>query len=389
MKKRISILGSTGSIGKQALDVIGELEYSVSALAARRNTQLLEEQARAFRPELVCIYEKKLYKEMKDRLSDTHIEVTCGMEGLCRAATVKEADIILNAVVGMIGLIPTLSAIEANKTIALANKETLVAGGKLVMEKAKEKGVFILPVDSEHSAIFQSLQGSDPKEISQIILTASGGPFYGMKEEELKKVTLQDALHHPNWTMGKKITIDSATLMNKGLELIEAAWLFGVSAEQIQILIHRQSILHSAVAFCDGAVIGQMGVPSMKLPIQYALTFPHRLPLNLPALSLADYGALTFDTPDEDTFVCLKVCKESFARGGLYPAAVNAANEEAVQSFLDGDISFYQIGKLVEDAFNNISLDQTAYSLETILSSAEQAKNYVRHKIERERETVC
>lgn len=379
MKKTISVLGSTGSIGTQALDVIKSLGYSVSALAAGRNIQLLEKQARIFKPKMVCIFDKSLYSELKSRLKDTGIEVSCEMEGLCKAATYPGADITLNSVVGMIGLLPTLEAINAGKNVALANKETLVTGGKLVMESARKKGVHILPVDSEHSAIFQSLQGSNKNELNRILLTASGGPFYGYKKEDLHKVTLNDALKHPNWTMGKKITIDSATLMNKGLELIEAAWLFDLPPEKIDILVHRQSVLHSAVEFCDGAVIGQMGTPDMKLPIQYALTFPERKPLEVPRLSLLSYQNLTFDPPDEETFVCLKSCKESIRRGGLTPTIVNAANEEAVDAFLKGKIPFWKIGALVEDSLN-LSTSETEVTLNNILSVANKARDFVREQ---------
>lgn len=379
MKKTISVLGSTGSIGTQALDVIKSLGYSVSALAAGRNIQLLEKQARIFKPKMVCIFDKSLYSELKSRLKDTGIEISCEMEGLCKAASFPGADITLNSVVGMIGLLPTLEAINAGKNVALANKETLVTGGKLVMESAKKKGVCILPVDSEHSAIFQSLQGSNKNELNRILLTASGGPFYGYKKEDLRKVTLNDALKHPNWTMGKKITIDSATLMNKGLELIEAAWLFDLPPEKIDILVHRQSVLHSAVEFCDGAVIGQMGTPDMKLPIQYALTFPERKPLEVPRLSLLSYQNLTFEPPDEDTFVCLKSCKESIRRGGLTPTIVNAANEEAVDAFLKGKIPFWKIGALVEDSLN-LSISETEVTLNNILSAANTARDFVREQ---------
>lgn len=379
MKKTISVLGSTGSIGTQALDVIKSLGYSVSALAAGRNIQLLEKQARIFKPKMVCIFDKSLYSELKSRLKDTGIEVSCEMEGLCKAASFPGADITLNSVVGMIGLLPTLEAINAGKNVALANKETLVTGGKLVMESAKKKGVCILPVDSEHSAIFQSLQGSNKNELNRILLTASGGPFYGYKKEDLRKVTLNDALKHPNWTMGKKITIDSATLMNKGLELIEAAWLFDLPPQKIDILVHRQSVLHSAAEFCDGAVIGQMGTPDMKLPIQYALTFPERKPLEVPRLSLLSYQNLTFDPPDEETFVCLKSCKESIRRGGLTPTIVNAANEEAVDAFLKGKIPFWKIGALVEDSLN-LSTSETEVTLNNILSVANKARDFVREQ---------
>lgn len=378
--KRISILGSTGSIGTQALDVARVSGFSVAGLAANRSISALERQAREFRPSTVCIYDDKLYKELKESLSDTGTRVVAGMEGLCEVAALSEADITLNAVVGMIGLRPTLAAIRAGKDIALANKETLVTGGELVMREAEERGVKLLPVDSEHSAIFQALQGNSPKRVRSIILTASGGPFYGWTREALAKVTPEEALRHPNWDMGAKITIDSATLMNKGLELIEAVRLFGVAPEEIQIVVHRESILHSAVEYDDGAVIAQLGVPDMRLPIQYALTWPERYPCPVKRLRLTDYGKLTFQEADEETFVCLKACKEAIRRGGLYPTAVNGANEQAVALFLEKKISFTEIGTLVSEALHT-ELPAGAVTEDAIFAADRQAREEVLKKI--------
>ena len=305
------------------------------------------------------------------------IELLCGMEGHCRLAALPECDIVLNAVVGMVGLQPTLAAIQAGKPLALANKEALVTGGRLVMDAAREKGVPVLPVDSEHSAIFQSMQGNTVSQVKRILLTASGGPFYGKSRQELENVTVEQALRHPNWSMGAKITIDSATLMNKGLELMEACWLFDRRPEEIEILVHRESVIHSLVEYVDHAIIAQLGVPSMKIPIQYALTYPDRYPCPVERLSLADCGGLTFGRPDEDTFQCLRACKEAMSRGGLFPALVNGANEEAVSLFLEGRIPFLKIGELVSSA---LTLDggKTDFTLEDVLSADQSARAFVR-----------
>ncbi|HIS76193.1 MAG TPA: 1-deoxy-D-xylulose-5-phosphate reductoisomerase [Candidatus Merdivicinus excrementipullorum] len=343
----ITILGSTGSIGTQALEVCENNRILVKGLAAFSNEVLLEEQARRFHPEQVCIYSEKHYSSMKKRLADTDVRVVSGMEGLCETAALSGTGTCLNSVVGMVGLQPTLAAIEAGKTIALANKETLVTGGELVMQSAKEKGVRILPVDSEHSAIFQCLQGYSGRELNKILLTASGGPFFGKTREELARVTVEQALRHPNWSMGAKITIDSATLMNKGFECIEAVWLFEVKSSQIQVLVHRESVIHSMVEFCDHAVLAQLGAPDMKIPIQYALTYPERLPCAVKPLDLLEYGSLTFAKPDLDTFPCLGAALKAIEMGGLYPTLVNSANEELVRLFLDGKIPFLQIGDTV------------------------------------------
>lgn len=379
--KNISILGSTGSIGTQALTLVRRHPdaFRAVALAANTNIDLLEAQAREYQPKLVCIYDNKRYPELKQRLADTSVEVTAGMEGLCRAASLDGADALLNAVVGMIGLQPTLAAIEAGKEIALANKETLVTGGALVMQAAREKNVPIYPVDSEHSAIFQSMQGGNPSQVRKILLTASGGPFYGRTRQQLEGVTVEQALAHPNWSMGKKITIDSATLMNKGLELIEAVWLFDKSPDDIEIVVHRESVIHSAVEYADGAVIAQLGVPDMKLPIQYALTYPDRMDCGAKPLSLFDYGSLTFARPDEETFACLAACREAIRRGGLYPTLANGANEQAVSLFLERKIRFLQIGELVTEALS-LRVPQNGLTLEGILEADRAAREFVRSR---------
>ncbi|MBQ9937211.1 MAG: 1-deoxy-D-xylulose-5-phosphate reductoisomerase [Oscillospiraceae bacterium] len=375
--KNISILGSTGSIGTQALEVCEKIGAKVYAITANNNLDLLEEQARKFKVELVSITNKELYTDLKTRLADTNIKVCCGEEGLLEAATYDKSDTVLNSVVGIAGLIPTMEAINAGKDIALANKETLVTGGKLVIEAAKKKGVKILPVDSEHSAIFQCMQGCSEKEIKKIILTASGGPFFGFTYEQLKNVTKAQALKHPNWSMGAKITIDSATLMNKGLELIEAAWLFNKKAEDIEIVVHRESVIHSLIELCDNAVLAQLGTPDMKIPIQYALTYPDRLECDTKCLSLTDYTNLTFYKPDYQTFKALAACKKAIELGGLYPCAVNCANEQAVKMFLDDKISFLRIGELVEEALHFKDYSGN-YTLNDIMNTNLEIREYVK-----------
>ncbi len=374
-KKSVALLGSTGSIGTQSLEVIRDRDFTVAALAANTNVSLLEKQARAFSPKLVCIYDETRYSALKLSLADTNVRVVCGMEGLLQAAAEPSADITLNAVVGMIGLRPTLAAIAAGKDIALANKETLVTGGALVMNAVREKGVRLLPVDSEHSAIFQCLQGNDKRQVRRIILTASGGPFFGMTRRQLADKVAADALRHPNWNMGAKITIDSATLMNKGLEFIEAAWLFDKKPDEIQIVVQRESVIHSAVEYVDHAVIAQLGVPDMKVPIQYALTYPDRFPCSCKELSLFDYPELHFARADEETFTCLKAAKLAFARGGLAATAVNGANEAAVALFLQGKIRFLQIGELVMKALDAVREEDV--SLEAILAADRAARELV------------
>ncbi len=375
MEKSIIILGSTGSIGTQALDVAKAHGYRVKGLAAGRNIKLLEKQAREFSPETVAVSSESAAAELKILLADTDIKVLSGESGVQELASYK-CDTLLNAIVGIAGLKPTLSAINAGNEIALSNKETLVAAGDIVMKAAKEKGVRILPVDSEHSAIFQCLQGVPNGSLSKILLTASGGPFFSKTIDELKSVTPKMALNHPNWDMGAKITIDSATMMNKGLEVIEAMHLFEVEAKDIEILIHRQSIIHSAVELRDGAVIAQLGAPDMRLPIQYALSYPERLPCPGHSLSLTDVCELTFHKPDFETFKCLSACIKAAASGGLKPAAANGANEQAVALFLQNKISFLQIGELVFGATEN-QKQNLNYSIEDVFEADRAARKYV------------
>ena len=354
MTKNLSVLGSTGSIGTQTLDVAEKLGISIEALTAHSNASLLEQQARRFRPRLAVLFDEQAAMSLKISLADTSVKVLCGMEGLCEAASIEQADTVLNSVVGMVGLAPTLAAAGAKKNIALANKETLVAGGSLVMEAVRENHVSLYPVDSEHSAVFQCLQGCpDGKALSRIILTASGGPFFGRTREGLQNITPKEALKHPNWSMGAKITIDSATMMNKGLEIIEASWLFGLPEDRIDVVVHRESIVHSLVEYQDNSVIAQLGVPDMRIPIQYALTYPERVESPVKRLSLAQAGRLTFYEPDSVTFSCMEVCRKAIRRGGLAPAAANGANEEAVSLFLKEKISFLEIGQLTDAAMNN------------------------------------
>ena len=379
MEKNVTILGSTGSIGTQALDVCQAHGFKVYALAANRSEQLLEEQVRAFHPARVCIADPDHYQSFCTRVRDLDVEVLTGIEGLCALAADENAGIVLNSVMGMIGLRPTLAAIEAGNTLALANKETLVTGGELVMKRAAEKGVRIFPVDSEHSAIFQCLEGYRHCHLNKILLTASGGPFFGMTRKELEGITPERALKHPNWSMGAKITIDSATLMNKGLEVIEAVHLFGVRPEQIEVVVHRESVIHSLVEFDDYSVIGQLGVPDMKIPIQYALTYPERTACPTGRLSLTDYGKLTFYKPDPETFVCLKAALEAISRGGLYPTLVNSANELLVELFLKGKVSFLQIGDLVSAVLGERC--DGPVTLENILAAEKQAREFVLSKI--------
>ena len=352
--KSLVLLGSTGSIGVQALEVAQGAGYRVAALAAGSRVEPFEEQIRRYRPAAAAMFDEKAAADLKVRVRDLPVRVTAGMEGLCELAALPEADMVLNAVVGMVGLLPTLAAVRAGHDVALANKETLVAGGALVMDAVARRGVKLLPVDSEHSAIFQCLQGRPPREraLKRLILTASGGPFFGKSAAELERVTVQDALRHPNWSMGAKITIDSATMMNKGLELIEARWLFDVDPKDIDIVVHRESVVHSLIEYTDHSVIAQLGVPDMRIPIQYALTWPERLSSPVPRLDLAAYQKLTFFAPDYETFPCMTYCREAITRGGLYPAAVNAANEEAVALFLTGRIGFAAIPRLVASALD-------------------------------------
>ena len=353
--RRIILLGSTGSIGTQTLDVVrnNPSELEVVGLAANTRVEEVEKQVREFRPKYVCMYDEKAAKDLEVRISDLGLKVYSGMEGLLEIVSVPEADTVLTAVVGMIGIQPTIRAIESGKDIALANKETLVCAGHIIMPLAESRKVQILPVDSEHSAIFQSLNGEPKDKLEKILLTASGGPFRGRKIEELRNMTAADALKHPNWDMGPKVTIDSSSLVNKGLEVMEAKWLFGVDLDNIQVVVHPQSIIHSAVQFVDGAVIAQLGVPDMKLPIQYALFYPDRRPMSEKRLDLFELGSLTFEKPDTDTFRGLKLAFDAARAGGSMPTVFNAANEMAVRAFLKGNIKYLEIYEMIEKAMDH------------------------------------
>ncbi len=376
-KRHISILGSTGSIGTQALEVIRDQSqhFAVSVLTAGKNADLLIQQAREFLPDTVVISEESLYPQLKDALSDLPIKVFAGQEALTQVAGMEEADVVLTALVGYAGLEPTLAAIAAGKPIALANKETLVVGGQLVTSAAKEKGVNIYPVDSEHSAIFQCLVGEFHNPIEKIILTASGGPFRGKKKSDLASVTRAQALKHPNWTMGAKITIDSSTLMNKGLEVIEAKWLFGLEANQIEVIVHPQSIIHSLVQFQDGSLKAQMGLPDMKLPIQYALGYPARMKNNFPRFNFLDYPNLSFEAPDTEAFPCLQLAFEALHKGGNAPCVLNAANEIAVAAFLEDKVSYLGIPDLLETALAHIPYISHPGIQDLILTDQETRKH--------------
>ena len=377
MTKTISLLGATGSIGRQTLAVAQELGLSVAALTANRQVDLLEQQARQFRPRLAVLYDPAAAKELRERLRGTGIEVMEGPEGLTAAATLPEADTVVTAVMGSVGLAPTLAAIMEKKRIALANKETLVCAGELVMSAACETGAEIVPVDSEHSAIFQCLQGCrDRGEVRRLLLTCSGGPFFGRSFDELEHVTAADALKHPNWTMGAKITIDSATLMNKGLEIIEAMRLYDLPVEQVEAVIHRQSIVHSLVEFRDGAMLAQLGTPDMKLPIRYAMTYPYRAETPDRRLDLLSCGALTFSAPDMEAFPCLRIAQQCAAAGGTACAVMNGANEAAVQRFLQGEIGFNDIPRLVEKALSKVPVIYRP-SLADILEADRMARQAV------------
>lgn len=359
MSKRISILGSTGSIGRQSLDVISACGMSVAALTANSSAKLLEEQARQFHPELAVLVDEKAAADLRVRLADTNVRVLGGMEGLMEAAVVQSADTVITAVVGMVGLRPTLAAIRESKRIALANKETLVCAGDLVLEEARDYGAQILPVDSEHSALFQSLEGNKNRgEVKRLILTCSGGPFYGKTRKQLQGMARKDALQHPNWSMGAKITVDSATLMNKGLEFIEAMHLYHMPPEKISIVVHRESMIHSLVEYCDNAMIAQLGAPDMRLPIQYALTWPKRVPGPADPLDIWNCGPLTFGEPDLDTFRCLALALEAAKTGGTAGAILNGANEAAVAQFLAGRIGFLDIADKVAQAMEKVPVIQ-------------------------------
>ncbi len=376
--KSINLLGSTGSIGVQTLDVARAHGYKIEALAAYSDVNGIETQIREFKPRYAALVDEKAAQDLKVKVADLDVEVLSGMDGVCYCAAEAEGEITLNSVVGMAGLKPTLDAVSAGKTIALANKETLVAGGRLVTDAAKKNNVSILPVDSEHSAIFQCLLGSPSnKALKRIILTASGGPFFGKTREELEKVTLADALKHPSWSMGQKITIDSATMFNKGLELIEAVWLFDVDPEMIDIVVHRESIVHSLIEYDDNSVIAQLGHPDMRLPIQFAITYPERFPSPEKQLDLWEVGNLTFYKPDYENFPCMDICRNAIIKGGLYPAAVNCANEEANLLFRQGKISFNQIPELIIAAseYTNKVVD---YSLQDVFDTDALMRQKVR-----------
>lgn len=351
LKHNISLLGSTGSIGTQTLEIVRNFpEFNITALTAHSNIDLLEKQIREFKPNIACVTDAQKAKELKNRVSELNVKIVSGNDGLIDAATEKEADIVVTSVVGISGLEPTIAAVRAGKDIALANKETLVTAGHIVMPLAKEYGVSILPVDSEHSAIFQSMQGNTKKQIKKILLTASGGPFYGKTREDLLYITPEAALKHPNWDMGAKVTIDSSTLVNKGLEVIEAKWLFDVDVDDIEVLVHRQSIVHSMVMYNDNAVIAQLGAPDMKLPIQYAMTYPQRCTMQGNEIDFLKFNSLTFDAPDTDTFPALKLAYRAGKQGGLLPCVFNSADEVAVELFLNGKISYLQIAEVIESA---------------------------------------
>ena len=378
MAKNISILGSTGSIGTQTLDIVSQNpdDLNVVAMSCGSNLDLFESQIRKYEPTLVSVGTEELAKDLKTRLSDITIDIHYGMEGLIAVATAEEADTVVTAVVGMVGVQPTIAAINAGKDIALANKETLVTAGHIIMPLAKEKGVSILPVDSEHSAIFQSLNGERHNKISKILLTASGGPFRGRTLDDLENVTLEDALKHPNWSMGAKITIDSATMINKGLEVMEAKWLFGVNLNQVEVVVHPQSILHSAVEFMDGAVIGQMGTPDMRLPILYALFYPNRKTLYSEPLDLFKVGTLTFERPDMETFYGLALAYDAMDAGGNVPTVFNAANERAVAKFLKNKIKFLEISEIVSEAMINVDFIQNP-TIEQVLETEQMTYDYI------------
>ncbi|WP_316631176.1 1-deoxy-D-xylulose-5-phosphate reductoisomerase [uncultured Ruminococcus sp.] len=380
MINSLSILGSTGSIGTQTLDVARKLKLKVNALSAYSSIELLEEQIREFRPALAVVFDEDRAEELKIKIADTSTKVLSGMSGLYEICH-DDSELIVNAVVGMVGLEPTLEAIKAKKDIAFANKETLVAGGALVMDAVKENRVKLLPVDSEHSAIFQCLQAAPPdKKLKKILLTASGGPFFGKTTDKLRGVTVEQALAHPNWSMGAKITIDSATMMNKGLEIIEAAWLFDTDPDDIEVVVHRESIIHSMVEFTDNSVLAQLGLPDMRIPIQYAITYPERVPSLVPEIDWKTLSQMTFYSADDKTFQCLAACKRAMKKGGLYPAVANGANEVANRLFRDGRITFLQIGELVSAAVDALNVG-VASTLDDVLAADHLAREFVYQNI--------
>lgn len=378
--KKIAILGSTGSIGTQTLDIVREQgDIKVTAMAAGGNIVLLEKQMREFLPSLVCVWDEKKAKELRENTADLSVRIVSGMDGLLEIAVQPESEMLVTAIVGMLGIRPTIAAIKAGKKIALANKETLVTAGHIIMPLAKECNVPILPVDSEHSAIFQSLQGAGANRMKKILLTASGGPFRGRKRKELEQIRVEDALKHPNWLMGRKITIDSSTLVNKGLEVIEAKWLFGVDLDQIQVVVHPQSVIHSAVEYEDGAVIAQLGTPDMRLPIQYALYYPERRNLSGERLNLFELGQLTFEKPDMDTFKGLSLAYEAMKQGGNIPTAFNAANEKAVALFLDRKIKYLEITEIIESCMEQASYRKEP-SVDEILETEASVYEYIQSR---------
>ncbi len=383
--KKIAILGSTGSIGTQTLEVVRENgNIQVLALAAGSNIRCLEEQIREFHPKLVAVWNSEKAEELKTYVRDLDVKIVSGMEGLLEVAVIPGTEILVTAIVGMIGICPTIEAIKAGKDIALANKETLVTAGHIIMPLAKECGVQILPVDSEHSAIFQSLQGGQQKSLHKILLTASGGPFRGKKREELKHIQVEDALKHPNWEMGRKITIDSSTMVNKGLEVIEAKWLFDVSIDQVEVVIQPQSIIHSMVEYEDGAIIAELGTPDMKLPIQYALYYPERRYLPGERLDFGKLSQITFEKPDLETFYGLKLAFEAGRAGGTLPTVFNAANEKAVALFLDRKIHYLQIPELIQECMERHQNIENP-TLEQILGTEQEVYSYIDEKLSRER----
>lgn len=378
--KKIAILGSTGSIGTQTLEIVRNNEdLSVVALAAGRNVELMEKQIREFAPKLAVMWSKEAAEDLRARIKDTDVKVACGMEGLIEAATLPEAEVLVTAIVGMIGIRPTIAAINAGKTIALANKETLVCAGHIIMPLIKEKKVPLLPVDSEHSAIFQSLQGQPKERLEKILLTASGGPFRGMKREELVNIRPEDALKHPNWSMGRKITIDSSTLVNKGLEVMEAHWLFDTPYDKIQVVVQPQSVIHSMVEYEDGGIMAQLGTADMKLPIQYALFYPDRRFLPGKRLDFYELSGITFEKPDTDTFRGLLLGYRAGETGGSMPTVYNAANEMAVSLFLDGKIGYLKITELIEECMEAHKLIVNP-SVEEILQTEQWTYNYIKQK---------
>ncbi|MBQ9579902.1 MAG: 1-deoxy-D-xylulose-5-phosphate reductoisomerase [Lachnospiraceae bacterium] len=376
--KNIAILGSTGSIGTQTLNIVRRSrELNVVALSCGKNIELLERQIREFEPRLVSVETEELANDLKNRIKDLNVKVSFGLDGLSEIATIKESEILVTAIVGMLGLIPTIEAIKAGKKIALANKETLVTAGHIIMPLARELKVPILPVDSEHSAIFQSIQGISGNKIEKILLTASGGPFRGKTLKDLNNVSVKDALKHPNWTMGKKITIDSATMVNKGLEVMEAKWLFDVNVDNVEVLVHPQSILHSAVQFEDGAVIGQLGVPDMELPIQYALFYPERRSGSVERLDLFKINQLTFEKPDLKTFYGLRLAYQAMYMGGNAATIYNAANESAVNLFLNEKIRFIEIPEIIQGALENVKVNK-ALTIDEILDTKSETEEYIK-----------